>query len=415
MSVPTLEADPDCAGPASTSTTAAPRTERATTFVPERRRLRAELSAFSEIQRETWDGLATLNPWSTPFSAWAFHRAWWDAYGENAHEETMVVVDPDAASGSVGTPVAIVPLMHRHVVEPRDAETHTSIRHSAPVELTPVPPSAKAVYFGASYHADYATILADPADLPDVADALAEAMTAEGLANAAHPAPWDVIDLRRLRSADPVGTELARAFGAREMSEGWTLNLEPEDVCPVTTLPAGADIDTFLNALGKKERHEIRRKVHRAEALGMVALVESPDPLVDLEAFIDFHQAKWGADGLFPDTPGGAESRVMFRRMFELFGTDGPLRLSFLQVDDRRIGASVHFETDDAILYYNAGLAPDARSLSPGVVMIERLARRALETGKSRLDFLRGNEPYKYEWGAVDEPIQRLLIRRTAS
>ena len=33
----------------------------------------------------------------------------------------------------------------------------------------------------------------------------------------------------------------------------------------------------------------------------------------------------------------------------------------------------------------------------------------------SRLDFLRGNEPYKYEWGAVDEPIERILVTRTAS
>jgi CelD/BcsL family acetyltransferase involved in cellulose biosynthesis len=29
------------------------------------------------------------------------------------------------------------------------------------------------------------------------------------------------------------------------------------------------------------------------------------------------------------------------------------------------------------------------------------------------MDFLRGNEPYKYEWGARDEPIQRLLVRRS--
>ena len=29
-----------------------------------------------------------------------------------------------------------------------------------------------------------------------------------------------------------------------------------------------------------------------------------------------------------------------------------------------------------------------------------------------RLDFLRGDEGYKYEWGAMDEPIQRLLVRR---
>ena len=39
---------------------------------------------------------------------------------------------------------------------------------------------------------------------------------------------------------------------------------------------------------------------------------------------------------------------------------------------------------------------------------------RAIDTGKCRVDLMRGDEGYKYEWGAVDEPIQRLLIRRTA-
>ena len=29
-------------------------------------------------------------------------------------------------------------------------------------------------------------------------------------------------------------------------------------------------------------------------------------------------------------------------------------------------------------------------------------------------DFLRGDETYKYEWGAVDEPIHRLIVLRTA-
>jgi CelD/BcsL family acetyltransferase involved in cellulose biosynthesis len=118
-------------------------------------------------------------------------------------------------------------------------------------------------------------------------------------------------------------------------------------------------------------------------------------------------------DGLFPDTPGGAQSRVFFRRMFELFGAHGPLRLAFLTVGGKRIAAGISFETDDAILYYNAGVDPDARELSPGVVMIEQYVRRALERGLRRMDFLRGDEPYKYEWGAVDEPIQRLLVRRT--
>jgi hypothetical protein len=31
------------------------------------------------------------------------------------------------------------------------------------------------------------------------------------------------------------------------------------------------------------------------------------------------------------------------------------------------------------------------------------------------MDFLRGDEPYKYAWGAADEPIQRILVRRTGN
>jgi CelD/BcsL family acetyltransferase involved in cellulose biosynthesis len=435
VSVPTLEADP-ATGPARLSLPAPEGREGPKSRAGrERRQLRAERRTFADVPRETWDRLAALNPAATPFSAWAFHRAWWDAYGDSAHEETLVIVDPgEGASAGTGTPIAIVPLMHRHVVEPRDAETHTTIRHGAGVELTPVEPTAKAVYFGASYHADYATLLCDPRDLPEVADAICELLEDETRPNPDHPAPWDVVDLRRLRRADPATDALAAAFGHHEMAEGWTLNIEQEDVCPVATIPAG-DMDDYLATLGKKERHEIRRKVHRAEAVGPVALVESADPLApstapgaagrtDLDQFIDLHQAKWGAAGLFPDTSGGAASRVFFRRLFELFGRPaedgsgdadgyaGSLRLSFLTVGDARIGASVHFETADSILYYNAGVDPEHRTLSPGVLMVEGLVRRVLETGRTRLDFLRGNEGYKYEWGAVDEPIQRLLVRR---
>jgi CelD/BcsL family acetyltransferase involved in cellulose biosynthesis len=296
-------------------------------------------------------------------------------------------------------------------VEAGDVELRTKMRGSDGPALTAVPPDAKAVFFGASYHADYATLLAHPRHLPAVADALADYCAGSG--DPTHPRPWDAIDLRRLREADPAIPALVGAFGPREIAAAWTVNLEREDVCPVATLPEGASIDDYLGTLGKKTRHEIRRKVRRAEAAGDVSLDDSPDPLTDLESFIDLHQRRWGIDGLFPDTPGGAQSRVFFRRMFELFRADGPLRLAFLTVGGKRIAAGISFETEDAILYYNAGVDPEARELSPGVVMVERYVRRALERGVRHMDFLRGDEPYKYEWGAVDQPIQRLLVRRT--
>jgi len=230
------------------------------------RALRAERRPFDTIAEDMWNRLAERNPWATPFSLWAFHRAWWDAYGENAHEQTVVVVDGDAPPGS--DPVAIVPLMHRHEVETTDALTRTTIRPGSGLELTPVEPTAKAIFFGASYHADYATVLADPRDLPAVADALVDYLAAAPAADDPHPAEWDVVDLRRLRCGDPSAEALAAAFGGREISEGWTLNLEREDVCPVVTVPAGASFEEYLAGLGKKTRHEIRRKLRRAENAG---------------------------------------------------------------------------------------------------------------------------------------------------
>jgi CelD/BcsL family acetyltransferase involved in cellulose biosynthesis len=398
MTTSALVAEPACPGPSDLEASLPPMT---TPLIVEER-------PFNSIARETWDGLAGANPWSTPFSEWSFQRAWWDAYGGNAHEQTLVVAERDS-----GTIVGIVPLMHRHEVEPSDAGTYTVLR-LAGEPLTPVPPTAKAIFFGASYHADYATILAAPRDMRRVADAAAEHL-ADATASGDHPAPWDVIDLRRLRCGDPAADALADAFGKREMSHGWTLNVEREDVCPVVSIEPGIDFDGYLATLTKKSRHEIRRKLRRAEEHGAITLTDSTDPLADLDVFIDLHQRKWGDAGLFPPTAGGAASRLFVRRMFEEHGPDGPLRLAFLTVGERRIAAGLHFRTRDGFLYYNAGVDPDARDLSPGVVMVAGYIQRAIAEGCSRLDFLRGNESYKYEWGAVDEPILRLLVRRDVS
>lgn len=395
MTAPALDAEPACPGAAEALPDT---TDRALGT------LRAERRPFDGFSREEWDDLAERTPWATPFSSWAFQRAWWDAYSTNAHEETLAVVRADAPSGAA--PVAIVPLMHRHEVEPSDALTHTRMRHGRDLALTQVPPTATAVFFGASYHADYATILADPVDLPAVAAATADYLAGPDADD------WDVVDLRRLRCADPAGDHLAAALGALEMVNAWTLNVEREDVCPVVTFPDGVDIEGFLSTLGKKERHEIRRKVRRAQAVGEIRLEDAADPLKDLEAFIELHQKRWGEDGLFPATRGGEQSRVFIRRLFELFGPDGPLRLTFLTVGGRCIASGIHIQTADRLLYYNAGVDPDARDLSPGVLMIHAYVARALAQGTRQMDFLRGNESYKYEWGAVDEPIQRLLVRR---
>jgi CelD/BcsL family acetyltransferase involved in cellulose biosynthesis len=382
---------------------AAPRAARPADAPSGARVLVARRRAFDSVAPETWDALADRAPAVTPFSRYCVQRAWWDAYGEAAHDQTLVVVDEAAPDVIVG----IAPLMHRHELEPGDLAARTTIRHQAGPALRPVPDSATAVFFGASYHADYATILAAPADLAAVCDAIAEELAAED------PSRWDVIDLRRLRAGDPATDALVAAFEWIAPRGCWLVTREQEDVCPVLTLAPGMDFEAYLGTLEKKERHEIRRKLRRAEAAGPIALVRSEDPLADLEAFVDLHQKRWGEEGLFPATAGGAASRRFFARLFEECAPQGVVELDFLTVGGRRIAAGVIFDDGRTVYYYNAGVEPDARELSPGVVMVASYIQRAIELGRTRLDFMRGNEPYKYEWGAVDEPVERLLVQRT--
>ena len=374
-------------------------------------RLVAQRRPFGDIPAAAWDALADSTPWASPFSRHCVQRAWWDAYGATAHDQTLVIVDAavPTAPAAPETLVGIVPLMHRHELEPGDVAARTTLRHQTGPPLRAVPESATAVFFGASYHADYATVLAAPADLPAVCEAVADA-----LATTDHSS-WDVVDLRRLRAGDPATDALANAFDRAAQKAGWFVTREQEDVCPVVTLAPGMDYEGYLATLDKKERHEIRRKVRRAEAAGPVALERSANPIDDLDAFIDLHQKRWGAEGLFPPTKGGAASRRFFAGLFEDCAPSGIVDLSFLSVGGRRIAAGVTFDDGEAVYYYNAGVDPDARELSPGVVMVACYIQRAIELGRTRLDFLRGNEPYKYEWGAVDEPIERLLVQRTAA
>ena len=375
-------------------------------------RLVARRRAFGDIPAAAWDALADSTPWASPFSRHCVQRAWWDAYGATAHDQTLAIVDEAASAATspaaLETIVGIVPLMHRHELEPGDVAARTILRHQAGPPLRAVPESATAVFFGASYHADYATVLAAPTDLAAVCDAVVGYLADEDHSR------WDVVDLRRLRTGDPATDALANAFEWAAPKAGWVVTREQEDVCPVVTLAPGRDFDSYLGTLDKKERHEIRRKVRRAEAAGTVALEQSANPIDDLDAFIDLHQKRWGAEGLFPPTEGGAASRRFFAGLFEDCAPSGIVDLSFLSVGGRKIAAGVTFDDGEAVYYYNAGVDPDARDLSPGVVMVACYVQRAIALGRTRLDFLRGNEPYKYEWGAIDSPIERLLVQRTS-
>jgi len=125
---------------------------------------------------------------------------------------------------------------------------------------------------------------------------------------------------------------------------------------------------------------------------------------------------RFGDDGLFPNNPGGERSRRFVHRLAELERNEsdgGQLHVALVRCGKRLVFAAMAFDDGATIFLYNAGMDPSAANVSPGVTGTALYFQDRLAAGRRRFDFLRGNESYKYEWGAVDEPIERLLVTRS--
>ena len=65
------------------------------------------------------------------------------------------------------------------------------------------------------------------------------------------------------------------------------------------------------------------------------------------------------------------------------------------------------------IWVYNSGLNRDFQSLSPGWVLLGYLLQWAITNGRSEFDFMRGDEEYKYRFGAVNQYVMRVKLTRS--
>ena len=181
-----------------------------------------------------------------------------------------------------------------------------------------------------------------------------------------------------------------------------------EDVCPVLRLPRR--FEDYLAALDKKKRHELRRKLRRAAGVADWYIVEPDkhDLEAELSRFLDLMAASSPEKAAFLAVP---ENRMFFRRIVPLMAEHGWLQLAFLTVEGEAVAAYLNFTYRHRVLVYNSGIRPGTHDyLSPGIVLLGWLIRYAIEQDYTEFDFLRGNEPYKYDLGGRDTYVYRLSI-----
>lgn len=196
----------------------------------------------------------------------------------------------------------------------------------------------------------------------------------------------------------PTLTDLATRLGMR-------LSTKLVDVSPIIELPSSWE--EYLASLDKHDRHELRRKLRRAEAGGKldVVLHRAADDLV-LDTFLELMKASSPEKRAYltPIREG------LFRCVVRNMSARSALRLYELLFNGRTAASILCFEVNSTLFLYNSGYDPALSHFSLGYILVALSIRDAIQRGLKRYDFLRGGERYKYDLGGKDTEITEVQL-----
>jgi CelD/BcsL family acetyltransferase involved in cellulose biosynthesis len=194
---------------------------------------------------------------------------------------------------------------------------------------------------------------------------------------------------------------------------GMRATIEPQSVCPVLRIP---DEQAILE--GAVPRHhcaKLREAHRRAERTG--ALVHARG---DREEFPDALRTLFALDAKRWELrhEAGVLGDPRVRRLHEevaaAFASRGTLRFYLVRMGGVAAAVIYAFREQRRLHMVLQGIEPALERLSPGLLAVGYAIEDALAEGVREFDFLRGAEPHKYAWGAMDEANARVWIAADA-
>jgi len=329
---------------------------------------------FTELQPE-WNELLGRSESNRIFSTWEWQSTWWTAYHPG---ELWVITCRNEANQLVGLAPWFIDSTEKYgrVVRPIGC-----------VEVT-----------------DYLDVIVDKDCQGDVYEALASFAQQ----NVPH---FDLINLCNLPEASPTYTQFAPILN----QHGFNAQLTQQEVCPVIQLPD--EWEQYFELLDKKQRHELRRKLRRAEGatekIDWYIVNENHNLQEEMQKFLHLMGASQYDKAKFLEDP---QNMAFFKAVVPLIHEKGWLQLSFLTVDGEPSASYLNFLYGDSVQVYNSGLLPDKYGhLSAGIILLAHNIRTAIENGYKVFDFLRGNEIYKFRMGGQETKVFMLTAEKTAN
>jgi hypothetical protein len=216
---------------------------------------------------------------------------------------------------------------------------------------------------------------------------------------------WSAIDWYNLPDTSPT----LPALQSEAATRGWT-HLE-EIYRPTPRIALNGSFEDYLSSIGKKQRHEIRRKMRRAAEselnVRFVLVDKSADIEPELNIFFDLmvHDPNKAAF-LHP------AMREQMTSILRAAHENGYLWLGFLKINGVKTAASLNFDYGNKLWGYNSGVSREHMELSPGWVLLGHTIKWCCENNRYEFDFMRGDEDYKYRFGGVNQYVMRTKLNR---
>ncbi|MBS3752445.1 MAG: GNAT family N-acetyltransferase [Anaerolineales bacterium] len=329
-----------------------------------------DLNAFQKLEKD-WNDLLSKSASHVPFLRHEYLSCWWQTLGGGEWERAELFI--------------------------LTARDQNQLQGIAPLFI-----HEKTLLFIGSYEiSDYLDLIVPPhlsdAFIGNLFNYLQE-----------HSSEWETLDLYNLRKNSPSLPRIREAAFARD----WTYEDEVIQPAPCLSLPGSWE--EYLQGLDSKNQHEIERKLRRAEGYFLPLnwyIVEEEDQLDremdDFLKLMAYHPEK--ADFLTDIM------KSQLRKTVHVAFQEGWIQLAFLTVGGKKAAGYLNFDYDNRLWIYNSGLNPIFENISPGWVLLSYLIRWAISKGRVSLDFMRGDEGYKYRFGGVDQYVVRAQIERDST
>jgi len=322
-----------------------------------------------------WNALLAESITHVPFLRYEYLWTWWSTRGGGEWPESNLAI---VTAREAGRLVGIAPMFSA-----RNREGDMALLLLGSIEIS-----------------DYLDVIARLQDLPAFLSGLLDFLDRSG------PAGSRCLDWQNLLETSPT----LPALKAEAEKRGATFISEQTYHAP--SIPLAGDFETYLSRIDKKQRHEIRRKIRRAEESGHKLrwyIVRDESSLeAEIQAFLDLmKEDPEKTDFLTP--PMCEQMRLACLAAFE----SGWLQLAFLEADGQKAAAYLNFDYLNRIWVYNSGFSRRFLDISVGWVLLGHLLQWANENQRSEFDFMRGDEDYKYRFGGVDKLVMRAKVVRS--